>query len=209
VVRHPELRVVVAPLPPEATVIPLPSEDADDADIQAPASPTTPALRDGQLLPLADIGQLRLHVRRGDSAEIDPIAFLLTAEGVVRSDADMIFFGQPDHTSGAVALAADDSGATTALHVRPADIPTGVTEILLTAQLGPDPATSDAPALEVFDLAGGRTLGRLPLPEPNANGLLQLGALQLLDGRWQLLLQPNVLDMDLATLAKAAGVEVS
>jgi stress response protein SCP2 len=132
---------------------------------------------------------------------------LLSAAGVVRSDADMVFFGQPDHATGAVSLAADETGATTALHVRPSDIPGDVTEILLTAQLSPAP-TGDRPTLDVYDLTNGRALGQLPLPQPEGRGLLQLGALQRAGNGWHLQLQSAALGHDLATLAKAAGVDV-
>jgi stress response protein SCP2 len=201
--------VTAAPLPPEAPVVPPPSEDADDGDRAPTAAVDLRELREGQLLPLTDVGQLRLHVRHGDSAEIDPVAFLLTSAGVVRGDADMVFFGQPDHSTGAVCLAADETGATTALHVRPADVPPDITEILLTAQLGPDTPRTDGPTLDLYDLANGRALGRLPLPEPGSSGLLQLGALQRSGGGWFLQLQPAALDDDLGSLAKAAGVDVA
>ncbi|MDQ3274939.1 MAG: TerD family protein [Actinomycetota bacterium] len=59
---------------------------------------------------LEDVRHLRLLVRGGTvEMEIDPVAFLLTEQGVVRSDANMVFYGQPDHASGAVSLAATAS----------------------------------------------------------------------------------------------------
>jgi stress response protein SCP2 len=168
-------------------------------------------LRDGQLVPLADVRHLRLLIHGAESAEveIDPIALLLTSEGVVRSDSDMIFYGQPDHNSGAVSLAADDSGAATALHVVPSDVPAYVSEVLLTAQLTTDAGASGSSYLDVLDTDAGRAIGQLTLPAPGPSGLLQLGALQRTGTGWVLQTQPAPLDMDLATLATAAGVDVS
>jgi hypothetical protein len=127
------------PLPPETIPVPPASEDTDPdegADEPAPA-PSVRQLRDGQLVPLAGVRHLRLLITAasGDGVEIDPVALMLTEQCLVRSDADMVFFGQPDHASGAVSLAADDTGAVTALHVTPEDLPPDVIEVLLTSQL--------------------------------------------------------------------------
>jgi stress response protein SCP2 len=209
-----------APLPPEPVPIPPsgPAEDADCVDlpgaVDSPAAAaSTRQLKAGQLVPLTGIEHLRLVVHTdGDSdsdsdVEIDPIAFLLTDQGTVRSDGDMVFYGQPDHSTGAVFLAADDTGATTALHVTPRALPSAVTEILLTAQLSAGRSGSSS-QLHVLDLDTGTALGHIDLPTPGATGLLQLGALQRTASGWALQPQPSQLDLDLASLAAAAGISV-
>lgn len=203
--------VTLAPLPPETIPVPPVSEDADaDEDADDPAPAPVRELRDGQLVPLADVRHLRLLIHGGGTGEveIDPVALLLTDQGVVRSDADMVFFGQPDHASGAVALAADDTGAATALHVIPADVPSDVTEVLLTAQLTAETGSAGTSYMHVLDLGTGRTIGQLTLPVPGPSGLLQLGAVQRTGTKWSLQVQPASLDMNLAALAAAAGVDV-
>jgi TerD domain-containing protein len=140
-------------------------------------------------VPLDGVQHMRLLLQVSDDrdVEIDPIAFLLGKDGVVRADSDMVFYGQPDHASGAVTLAADDTGAPTTLHVTPAHVPCDVTEILLIAHL---PASHPhPPVLDALDLDTGRAIGLLRLPTPGPTGLLQLGALHRADHGWEL--QPN------------------
>lgn len=200
----------LAPPPPTAPPSQLPSEDADDA--LKPNEAAMPALRElspGRLVPLDGVQHLRLLLLVTDDrdVEIDPIAFLLGNEGVVRADGDMVFYAQPDHASGAVSLAADDTGAPTALRVTPAHVPGDVTEILLVAQL---PAShTHPPVLDALGLDTGRPIGRLQLPTPGPTGLLELGALHRADHGWALQPQPARLDHDLAGLATAAGVDVA
>jgi len=201
----------LAPLPPETVPIPPPAEDSDHDEITEVQAPPVRKLRDGQLVPLADVRHLRLVIHGAEAAEmeIDPIALLLTAQGVVRSDSDMVFYGQPDHDSGAISLAADDSGAATALHVIPRHVPADVTEVLLTAHLTTDAGAPGSTYLDVLDTDAGRAIGQLTLPAPGPTGLLQLGALQRTGTGWVLRTQPAPLEMDLANLAAAAGVDVN
>jgi hypothetical protein len=200
----------LAPPPPRMPASPLPSEDAEDTpEPNETGAPALPELSPGRLVPLDGVQHLRLLLQTDDDrdVEIDPIAFLLTKEGVVRADADMVFYGQPDHPSGAVTLAADDTGAPTALHVTPAHVPNDVTEILLVAQL--PGSHTHSPALDALDLDTGQPIGRLPLPTAGPTGLLQLGALHRGDHGWALRPQPARLDHDLAGLATAAGIDVA
>lgn len=182
------------PTAPEPSTTPPPSIDHDG-----------PALRADDRIALTAT-HLRLVLRTDDDTEADPIAFMLTHAGEVRTDADMVFYGQPDHDSGAVALAADETCAATTLHLSPRQIPADITEILLVAQL---PADQPSPgSAHLIDLDTGQPLGHLPLPATGTTGLLQLGALQRTDGRWHLQLASAGLDHDLAALAAAAGVQV-
>ncbi|TQM11157.1 DUF4041 domain-containing protein [Pseudonocardia kunmingensis] len=198
-----------APLPPE-TSPQLPSEDDETVSEPSVAGKATRRqLPAGELVPLDGLQHLRLVLQaaEGTDAEIDPIAFLLSDRGVVRSDSDMVFYGQPDHPSNAITLASDDTGAPTALHVMPANVPDDVTEILLVAQLPANHAQS--PVLDALDLDSGRPIGRLQLPTPGPTGLLQLGAMHRVEHGWVLQPEPSRLDHDLAGLAAAAGVDVT
>jgi stress response protein SCP2 len=203
--------IALAPLPPETIRIPPASEDTDpDPATENQTPKPIRELRDGQLVPLTDVRHLRLLIHAAEPAEmeIDPVALLLTDQGLVRTDADMVFYGQPDHTSGAISLAADDTGAATALHINTRDVPAAVTEVLLTAQLAAEAGAPGTSWLDVLDIDAGRAIGQLALPAPGPHGLLQLGALQRSGAGWALQAQPAPLDMDLATLATAAGVNV-
>ncbi len=131
----------LAPPPPEAAPSPLPSEDTEDTSEQAEnGTPVLQELRAGQHVPLNGVQHLRLLLQIADDAdaeiEIDPIAFLLNDKGVVRADSDMVFYGQPDHPSNAVTLAADDTGAPTALHVTPTHVPDELPPAARTPRLG-------------------------------------------------------------------------
>lgn len=200
-------RLTAAPVPPEQVSRPLPPEDdgPDAVAIDDQRAAALPVLRVGQLVPLTSVRQLRLALDSSDD-EIDPIAFLLAADGEVRTDADMIFYGQPDHVSGAVSLAADDTGATTALHIVPTALPDDVVEVLLIAQMPPGGST--CVAVSLLDTATGKPIGRIDVPAPGPTGLLQLGGLRKDTEGWQLQVQPGALDIDLAALATAAGVHV-
>jgi stress response protein SCP2 len=196
----------LAPLPPEPIRAAHPSED-DPIDVLAESSPAATArqLRDGQIVILADLRQLRLLLTADDSEiEIDPIAFLLNQHGVVRSDIDMVFYGQPDHPSGAVTLAADDNGAATALHICTDRVPPDVTEILLTAQV----SGQGQVRVRAIDTESG-PVGTMVLPAAGPTGLLQLGALHRASAGWTLQAQPCPMDLDIAGLATAAGVDIA
>lgn len=192
-----------APRPP-APAPPPAGPDGSPAARPA-ADEDGPALAGDERVTLT-AAHLRLTLHTDDDTEADPIAFLLTHVGEVRTDGDMVFYGQPDHASGAVALAADETGAATALHLSPRAVPADVTEVLLVAQL---PADHPRPGTaQLTDLDTGRPLGRLDLPGTGPSGLVQLGVLQRGDGRWHLQVATSALDHDLGALAAAAGVSV-
>jgi hypothetical protein len=60
----------------------------------ARSSPARRELSAGQLVPLDDVHHFRLLLQIDDDrdVEIDPIAFLLTNEGVVRTDANSVLW---------------------------------------------------------------------------------------------------------------------
>ena len=201
----------LAPLPPEPIHTVHPSEDdSGDQPDTAPAPASMRQLQPAQIIPLSGIRHLRflLSVSGEDEdndVEVDPIAFLLNEHGVVGGDHDMIFYGQPDHPSGAVTLAADDNGAPTAIHIRTDHMPPEVAEMLLTAQVSAATLTR----MQAVDIDTGNALGELALPAAGAHGLLQIGALHRTRTGWTLQIQPEALTVDLAGLATAAGVDIA
>ena len=209
-----------APPPPAPVLHPHPSEDASldnpDDHAEPPVRGTTAAsalrqLQPDQTVPLSPATLLRLQLAgpddSSDDVEIDPVAFLLTRHGLVSGDDDMVFYGQPDHPSGAVRLAADESGAPTALDIRTDLLPSDINEILLTAHTTADSRLH----LDATDAEHG-PIGRLLLPPPGPGGLVQIGALhRSTDDRaqWHLSLQPDAISHDLAGLATAAEVDIA
>ncbi|VAW87216.1 hypothetical protein MNBD_GAMMA16-1099 [hydrothermal vent metagenome] len=64
-------------------------------------------------------------INTGQASELDVSAFLLTAEGVVRSDSDFIFYNQPQAKGGGIKLVSEDNESqyfTVDLNVIPAEI---------------------------------------------------------------------------------------
>ena len=197
--------------PPEARRGPRrPGDDPGD-DQRANAIPVRPLwqLRSGQIVWVPPGRHLRFALSTGEDehsadVEIDPIAFLLNDRGLVRGDEDMVFFGQPVHPSGAVTLAADDTGAR-ALHVRIDDVPSDVTAILLIAQV-------NAPTrvcAQAVDIDTGSPVGDLvALPKPGHHGMVQIGGLRRITVGWAFKIQPKAIDRDLAAFVSAAGIDI-
>lgn len=124
------------------------------------------------------------------------------AAGVTADDAALA----PDHPSGAVRLAADDSGAPTALDIRTDLLPADFSEIVLTIHTTADRQLH----LDATDAEHG-PIGRLLLPPPEPGGLIQIGALHRSNdqARWHLLIQPDAPLRDLAGLATAAAIDIA
>ena len=203
----------LAPLPPAPvhTVHPSEDEPTDDPTAeQACERRPVRLLQPSQIIPLSNKRHLRFALTAGNGnddidVEVDPIAFLLNDCGLVRCDEDMVFFGQPDHPSGAVTLAADDTGTPTALHIKTDQIPPDIVEMLLTAYIG----TPTQLCVRTIDIETGEPIGDLALPAPGNRGLVQIGALRRTNTDWALQTQPEPMDLDLAALATAAGVDIA
>jgi stress response protein SCP2 len=202
-----------APLPPEPVLTVHPSEDADpdpdpDPDSATPAAPPgAPPLSPGSTVPLPSANVRLLigaPIDTTEDVEIDPVAFLLSECGTVRSDDDMVFYGQPDHPTGAITLAADDTGTPTALALHTDLVPADISEILLTAQTSPGHCLR----AEITDSQQG-SLGHVALPAAGPTGLLQIGALHRTPNGWALLVHPDARTEDLTQLATAAGIDVA
>lgn len=69
--------------------------------------------------------------------DIDVSAFLVSANGKVRGDADFVFYNQPRSACGSVAYASAPSGSGDVWHVTivPAQVPAGVAKVVITATI--------------------------------------------------------------------------
>ncbi|MFE0451314.1 TerD family protein [Streptomyces sp. NPDC058914] len=75
----------------------------------------------------------------GDAVDLS--ALLVTADGKVRSDDDLVFYNQPSAESGAVRHLAADAGGPERIEVDPAALPAEVDRVVLVASCDPDDAT--------------------------------------------------------------------
>ncbi|MFH8798571.1 TerD family protein [Streptomyces sp. NPDC017936] len=78
---------------------------------------------------------VELHAE-GDTVDLS--ALLVTAEGKVRSDDDLVFYNQPSAASGAVRHLAADAGRPERIEVDPAALPADVDRVVLVASCDPD-----------------------------------------------------------------------
>lgn len=77
-------------------------------------------------------------------AEGDPVdlsALLVTADGKVRSDDDLIFYNQPSAESGTVRHLTADAAGAERIEMDPAALPTDVNRVVLVGSCDPDDAT--------------------------------------------------------------------
>ncbi|MEV7523377.1 TerD family protein [Streptomyces sp. NPDC091371] len=74
-------------------------------------------------------------------APVDLSALLVTADGRVRSDDDMVFYNQPSAESGAVRHRAADAAGPERIEVDPSALPADVDRVVLIASCDPDDAT--------------------------------------------------------------------
>ncbi|WP_329386056.1 TerD family protein [Streptomyces sp. NBC_01351] len=73
-------------------------------------------------------------------APVDLSALLVTADGKVRSDDDMVFYNQPSAESGAVRHLAADTAGPERIEVEPAALPADVDRVVLIASCDPEDA---------------------------------------------------------------------
>ncbi|MFJ8018135.1 TerD family protein [Streptomyces sp. NPDC096339] len=73
-------------------------------------------------------------------APVDLSALLVTADGRVRSDDDLVFYNQPSAESGAVRHLAADASAPERVEVDPSALPADVDRVVLIASCDPDDA---------------------------------------------------------------------
>ena len=139
---------------------------------------------------------------------LDGSAYLLTATGKVRSDADMVFFNQPDGGDGAVKLVSRDPGRI-AFEVVPAKLPAAIERIVfcltvdgagtLSGFAGASLAvTGDGAALATFD----------PDLSSASEAAMMVAELYLRNGQWKLRAVALGFNGGLGPLATSFGIDV-
>lgn len=152
-------------------------------------------------------GDLTVLIRHGQipGAEIDVSAFLVTATGKVRSDADMCFYGQPSVAGGAVALAGA-AGGETRFKVAPDRVPAGIEKVIFTATIHENRAPF-ASVPEISLEVGGAS-GRIPCAGMTETALI-LAELYQRNGAWKVRVVGQGFNGGLAKLAPHLGVEIA
>jgi stress response protein SCP2 len=165
-------------------------------------------LTKGGNAPVPD-GEIRVVARWRRAAgtpELDLTGLLLGESGKVRSDADMVFYNQPRHPSGAATLeTAPDSGT---LRVALPAVPADVAKILLAVSV--HDATLDGVTdlhLTVED-AGGAAALRFDVTDTAGLAAVVLGELYRRGGAWKLRAVGQGWSAGLEGLAAAYGITV-
>jgi stress response protein SCP2 len=148
-----------------------------------------------------------LRVRHGSipGAEIDVSAFLVSANGKVRSDADMCFYGQPAVAAGAVTFGGSDTGGA-GFSFDLARIPADVDRILVTATIHENRAAFGALPEIIVDAAG--VEGRIPCAGMTETALI-LSEIYRRGADWKLRVVGQGFNGGLKALATHLGVDIS
>jgi len=152
-------------------------------------------------------GDLTVLIRHGTipGADIDVSAFLVTATGKVRSDADMCFYGQPSVAGGAVTLTGSLNGET-GFTVSPGLVPAGVEKVVFTATIHENRAPfSRVPEIS---LEVGGVQGRIPCAGMTETALI-LAELYQRNGAWKVRIVGQGFNGGLSALAGHLGVDVA
>ncbi len=144
-------------------------------------------------------------------AEVDISAFVLTANGKVRSDDDMVFYGQPRPGNGSVAFLANSAGRAE-FNVDLPNVLAGIEKIAFTATIHENRTNFGAfTSLQVtVKNAAGQAVLQATLP---AKGMVEsaliLGELYLRQGQWKFRAVAQGFAGGLKPLAEHFGVEIS
>ncbi|WP_432488658.1 TerD family protein [Kineococcus sp. SYSU DK018] len=134
---------------------------------------------------------------------VDTSALLLTGAGKVRSDGDLVFYNQPEHSSGAVRHGRDG-----AVEVDLPAVEAGVERVVLAASA--DGGTfGQVPGLHLRVLdAAGAELARFDVPEAGTETAFVAGELYRRGDGWKLRAVGQGYDSGLAGLATDFGITV-
>ncbi|MGN6606278.1 MAG: TerD family protein [Jatrophihabitans sp.] len=129
----------------------------------------------------------------------DLVVLAVQPDGRVRSDADLIFFNQPESSDGAVRLTA------AGLSIDPARVSTGIDRLVVAVALDSPLLSHDELHLSVLDQASSHELVISGLAGERA---VMLGEVYRREGRWKLRNVGQGYAAGLAGLARAHGVVV-
>jgi stress response protein SCP2 len=164
-----------------------------------------------ELLPGANVaipsGTLDLVIRWSCGSVLDASAVLVGAGGKVRTDADLVFYNQPEAECGAVRHQGGTPGRQSLL-VQPERLPADVERVVIAATLD-DGSFADVRdlALELHD-SGGAVAAVFPVRAAGRETLLLLGEVYRRQGGWRLRALGQGYDTGLAGLAADFGVAV-
>lgn len=146
----------------------------------------------------------------GDVGALDCSAYLLTASGKVRGDADMIFYNQPSDATGAVRITLLEPGRT---HLRfdLSTIPVGIERVVVCATIeGAGRTMSAFAGTSVVVRANGEaTLGFIPDLRDASEVAMRLIEVYRRNGAWKLRADGQGFNDGLAPLARSFGIDVA
>lgn len=152
-------------------------------------------------------GDLTALIRHGtiQGAEIDVSAFLVTANGKVRSDEDMCFYGQPSVANGSVVHSTSGNGETR-FAISPSRIPADVEKVVFTATIHENKAAFGR--LNDIQLEVSGVQGNIPCVGMTETALI-LGELYQRNGAWKVRVVGQGFNGGLSALATHLGVEIA
>jgi len=144
--------------------------------------------------------------------DLDVSALLLTAAGRVRSDADMVFYNQPTHASGAVTHGGKEVAAGTATDRVSVDLdrvgPEIETVAIVASADGGTFGQVSGLSLRVLDAATGALVARFSEMGATSETAFVAGELYLRGGAWKVRAVGQGWDTGLAGLATSYGISV-
>ncbi|TCM07382.1 TerD family protein [Sphingomonas sp. PP-CC-3G-468] len=151
-------------------------------------------------------------VPQGRDVEADASAYLLTATGRVRGDADMVFYNQPAGADGAVSFIADGSGRGR-FRIDLALIPQSIERIVFCVTVheaqakGQTLALLDGATINVD--AGGSSIRYRPTLAAASEAAMTFGELYRRNGQWKFRAVGQGFNGGLAPLASSFGIDVA
>ena len=192
-----------------ASTTSIPSQALSARGQAAPSASMLPAdtVVRGQRVPVADQENLTVsYADRGhkQKLEVDIYAFCLTAEGKVRSDDDLVFFGNPTPAHSGVCMKEED------MVLSPATLPMEIARVLLCCSVYDDGSGADFHAVEEPEVRVQLAAHSLVFPLTELVREKTVEALELYrrKGDWRLRFIGAGWAAGLPTLCRRYGVEV-
>lgn len=174
---------------------------------------SSPILTKGQNVPLpTETTELDVIVSWVDpERDLDASALLVDATGRVRSDADFVFYNQPESAEASVRYlgsSSTDEGKQERISIHLASVPADVVKIVVAGSSGEQPLGEFGKlAFQVRDQSGS-VLGEFATADASSERALVFGEVYRRDGAWKLRAVGQGWETGLAGLAQDFGVEV-
>lgn len=153
-------------------------------------------------------------ISSGRDVEADASAYLLTAVGKVRGDADMVFYNQPDAGGGSVRFG-KSVGAKGGFEVDLSRIPAEIERIVFCVTIheaqakGQTLALMENAEIAVSSQAGDAVIRYRPVLAGASEAAMVFGELYLRNGQWKFRAVGQGFNGGLAPLARSFGIEVA